>query len=137
MSVIYYPAAPALARHAKAGRSVLRQTLSFITPSFSPSRCHGLSLCSCLALCLISSSALPSVCVFFFFFFLCHSLLSLFLPHTVYTHKGTHTHTLAVDSPDTSLSGDIQTTLVPACAQMRMCAPPARRLSSSPRFSVS
>lgn len=68
-----------------------------------------------------------------FFFFLCHSLLSLFLPHTVYTHKGTHTHTQAVDSPDTSLSGDIQTTLVPACARMRTCAPPARRLSSSLR----
>lgn len=64
MTVIYYPAVSALPEHAKAGRSVLRQTLSlFHYPSFSLYRCLPLSLSLVLCHCLAHSAS--------HFFFLC------------------------------------------------------------------
>lgn len=132
MTVIYYPAVSALAEHAKAGRSVLRQTLSlFHYPSFSLYRCLPLSLSRFMPLsgtfCI--SFLLPLSCRLSVVIRLSCSILCLcFSPPSASLFAHIQTQTAVTRgrrlSPDTSLSGDIQTTLDCVCLLWVCVHPP-------------
>lgn len=122
--VIYYPPAPALARHGKSGHCVLRQTLCvgtryplFLPLSMPPSpslSARLIPLSDTLSVSLLPLSYLPSV-----FFYQPLSFFCCFFPLSVSLFIQRHAHAAQTRgrglSLDISVSGDIQTTLDCEC----------------------